>query len=412
MVYLIHYLKPSVMLKILLISFISFLLFSCSEEDPSNLGEELASQLLIIDTHIDVPYRLLEQHESGQEIDDISKMTTGNFDFTKAKSGGLNVPFFSIYLPAETEEDGSAYKVANSLIDMVQDIVTLNPDKFTLIKSTDDVLSLNIRETVGLVLGMENGAPIQGDLSRVQLFYDRGIRYITLTHSKTNHISDSSYDENIQWGGLSDFGKQLIKEMNLVGVMVDISHVNDDAFYQAIQISNTPVIASHSSLRYFTPGFERNVDDDMLKALAKKGGVIHINFGSSFVSKAPSLYFDQMKDYLNNHFLDIESVSKEEIDKAREEFMESYPFPYANVSIVADHIDRAVNLVGIDHVGLGSDFDGVGDSLPEGLKDVSMYPNLINELLTRGYTKEDLKKILSGNLLRVWKQVESYARNN
>ena len=194
--------------------------------------------------------------------------------------------------------------------------------------------------------------------------------------------------------------------------MVDISHVNDDAFYQAIQISNTPVIASHSSLRYFTPGFERNVDDDMLKALAKKGGVIHINFGSSFVSKAPSLYFDQMKDFLNNHFLDIESVSKEEIDKAREEFMESNPFPYANVSIVADHIDRAVNLVGIDHVGLGSDFDGVGDSLPEGLKDVSMYPNLINELLTRGYTKEDLKKILSGNLLRVWKQVESYARNN
>jgi len=291
------------MLKILPISFISFLLFSCSEEDPSNLGEELASQLLIIDTHIDVPYRLLEQHESGQEIDDISKMTTGNFDFTKAKSGGLNVPFFSIYLPAETEEDGSAYKVANSLIDMVQDIVTLNPDKFTLIKSTDDVFSLNIRETVGLVLGMENGAPIQGDLSRVQLFYDRGIRYITLTHSKTNHISDSSYDENIQWGGLSDFGKQLIKEMNLVGVMVDISHVNDDAFYQAIQISNTPVIASHSSLRYFTPGFERNVDDNMLKALAKKGGVIHINFGSSFVSKAPSLYFDQMKDYLNNHFL-------------------------------------------------------------------------------------------------------------
>ena len=144
------------MLKILPIIFISFLLFSCSEEDPSNLGEELASQLLIIDTHIDVPYRLLEQHQSGQEIDDISKMTTGNFDFTKAKSGGLNIPFFSIYLPAETEEDGSAYKVVNSLIDMVQDIVTLNPDKFTLIKSTDDVLSLNMKETVGFVLGMEN----------------------------------------------------------------------------------------------------------------------------------------------------------------------------------------------------------------------------------------------------------------
>ena len=259
---------------------------------------------------------------------------------------------------------------------------------------------------------MENGAPIESELLRVQFFYDRGIRYITLTHSKTNHISDSSYDENIQWGGLSDFGRQLIREMNLVGVMVDISHVNDEAFYQAIETSNTPVIASHSSLRHFTPGFERNVNDDMLKTLAKKGGVIQINFGSSFVSEAPGLYFDQMKDYLSKHVLDIENAPKEDVDNAREEFMENNPFPFASVSIVADHIDRVVNLVGVDHVGLGSDFDGVGDSLPEGLKDVSMYPNLINELISRGYSKEDLKKILSGNLLRVWKQVESYARDN
>jgi membrane dipeptidase len=368
--------------------------------------------MLIVDTHIDAPYRLWEQHQSGQEIDDISKITTGNFDFTKAKSGGLNVPFFSIYLPAETEEDGSAYEVANNLIDMVEDIVTLSPDKFTLIKSTDDISSLDIKNTLGVVLGMENGAPIEGDLSRVQFFYDRGIRYITLTHSKTNHISDSSYDENIQWGGLSDFGKQLIEEMNSVGIMVDISHVNDDAFYQAIEISNTPVIASHSSLRHFTPGFERNVDDEMLKALAKKGGVIQINFGSSFISEAPGLYFDKIKKYINDQVIDLKNASKEDIDKVRAEFMSNNPFPYANVSLVADHIDRVVVLVGIDHVGLGSDFDGVGDSLPEGLKDVSMYPNLIKELLNRGYKKEDIRKILSGNLLRVWKQVESYAREN
>ena len=400
------------MIRILTTTFILFLLLGCTQEDPEDLGKELASQMLIIDTHIDVPYRLLEQHQSGREIDDISKLTTGDFDFIKAKKGGLNLPFFSIYLPAETEEDGTAYKVANSLIDMVEDIVTLNPDKFTLIGSTDSALSLNKKNNIGLVLGMENGAPIESDLSRVQFFYDRGIRYITLTHSKTNHISDSSYDENIQWGGLSDFGRQLIREMNLVGVMVDISHVNDEAFYQAIEVSNTPVIASHSSLRHFTPGFERNVNDDMLKTLAKKGGVIQINFGSSFLSEAPGLYFDQMKDYLSKHVLDIENAPKEDVDNAREEFMENNPFPFASVSIVADHIDRVVNLVGVDHVGLGSDFDGVGDSLPEGLKDVSMYPNLINELISRGYSKEDLKKILSGNLLRVWKQVESYARDN
>ena len=400
------------MIRILYVSLVLCFLISCTKTDPPDLSEQIALEMLIVDTHIDAPYRLWEQHQSGQEIDDISKMTTGNFDFTKAKSGGLNVPFFSIYLPAETEEDGSAYEVANNLIDMVEDIITLSPDKFTLIKSIDDISSLDIKNTLGVVLGMENGAPIEGDLSRVQFFYDRGIRYITLTHSKTNHISDSSYDENIQWGGLSDFGKQLIEEMNSVGIMVDISHVNDDAFYQAIEISNTPVIASHSSLRHFTPGFERNVDDEMLKALAKKGGVIQINFGSSFITEAPGLYFDKIKKYINDQVIDLKNASKEDIDKVRAEFMSNNPFPYANVSLVADHIDRVVFLVGIDHVGLGSDFDGVGDSLPEGLKDVSMYPNLIKELLNRGYKKEDIRKILSGNLLRVWKQVESYAREN
>ena len=400
------------MIRFLYVSLFLCFLISCTKTDPPNLSEQIALEMLIVDTHIDAPYRLWEQHQSGQEIDDISKMTTGNFDFTKAKSGGLNVPFFSIYLPAETEEDGSAYEVANNLIDMVEDIITLSPDKFTLIKSTDDISSLDIKNTLGVVLGMENGAPIEGNLSRVQFFYDRGIRYITLTHSKTNHISDSSYDENIQWGGLSDFGKQLIEEMNSVGIMVDISHVNDDAFYQAIEISNTPVIASHSSLRHFTPGFERNVDDEMLKALAKKGGVIQINFGSSFITEAPGLYFDKIKKYINDQVIDLKNASKEDIDKVRAEFMSKNPFPYANVSLVADHIDRVVVLVGIDHVGLGSDFDGVGDSLPEGLKDVSMYPNLIKELLNRGYKKEDIRKILSGNLLRVWKQVESYAREN
>ena len=400
------------MIRILTTSFVLFLMLGCTQETPDDLGKELASEMLIIDTHIDVPYRLLEQHQSGQEIDDISELTKGDFDFVKAKKGGLNLPFFSIYLPAETEEDGTAYEVANSLIDMVEDIVTLNPDKFTLIGSTESALSLNKKNNIGLVLGMENGAPIDSDLSRVKFFYDRGIRYITLTHSKTNHISDSSYDENIQWGGLSDFGRQLIREMNLVGMMVDISHVNDAAFYQAIETSNTPAIASHSSLRHFTPGFERNVNDDMLRKLAKKGGIIQINFGSSFVSEAPGLYFDQMKDYLNKHILDVENAPKGEVDNAREEFMKNNPFPFASVSIVADHIDRVVNLVGVDHVGLGSDFDGVGDSLPEGLKDVSMYPNLINELISRGYSNEDLQKILSGNLLRVWKQVESYARDN
>ena len=303
--------------------------------------------------------------------------------------------------------------MANDLIDMVEDIVTLYPEKFLLIKSVDDLSSLTNKNIVGIALGMENGAPIQGDLSRVEYYYDRGIRYITLTHSKTNHISDSSYDENIQWHGLSEFGKTLIEEMNKVGLMIDISHVNDEAFYQAIELSQVPVIASHSSLRHFTPGFERNVDDVMLNKLAEKGGVLQINFGSSFISQRPRDYMDLMNNFLELKFgQSREGISEEVINEARKEFFSKNKYPYATLDEVLDHFDRVINLVGVDHVGIGSDYDGVGDTLPIGLKDVSSYPSLIEGFLERGYSREDIDKILGGNLIRVWKEVEEYANRN
>ena len=358
------------------------MLISCSEEIEKISSEDLAKKLTIVDMHIDTPYRLWRQNLNGDEIDDISKRTLkGDFDYPRAVSGGLNVPFFSIYTPASTQIDSTSHEMAVSLISMIEDIVTLHSDKFFIVKSTSDIELLD-RERLGIAFGMENGAPIEGDLSRVQFYHDKGIRYITLTHSKSNHISDSSYDENHQWqGGLSSFGKELIREMNKVGIMVDISHVSDKAFYESIEISEVPVIASHSSLRHFTPGFERNVSDDMLIKLASKGGVISINFGSSFLTK-------KALEYRRNR---------------------EGPYPFADVTDVVDHIDRVVNLVGIDHVGIGSDYDGVGDTLPSNLKDVSTFPNLISELLTRGYTEEDIEKILSGNIIRVWKEVEDFA---
>ena len=358
------------------------MLISCSEEIEKISSEDLAKKLTIVDMHIDTPYRLWRQNLNGDEIDDISKRTLkGDFDYPRAVSGGLNVPFFSIYTPASTQLDSTSHKMAVSLISMIEDIVTLHSDKFFIVKSTNDIELLD-RERLGIAFGMENGAPIEGDLSRVQFYHDKGIRYITLTHSKSNHISDSSYDENYQWeGGLSSFGKELIREMNKVGIMVDISHVSDKAFYESIEISEVPVIASHSSLRHFTPGFERNVSDDMLIKLASKGGVISINFGSSFLT-------NKALEYRRNR---------------------EGPYPFADVTDVVDHIDRVVNLVGIDHVGIGSDYDGVGDTLPSNLKDVSTFPNLISELLTRGYTEEDIEKILSGNIIRVWKEVEDFA---
>ena len=400
-------------MKHLFIIFLFLILQSCSESKISLNADEIAQDSLILDSHIDVPYRLWSQHLEGLEIDDISGPTNGDFDFIRARKGGLNVPFFSIYLPASTEEDGTSHKMANDLIDMVEDIVTLYPEKFLLIKSVDDLSSLTNKNIVGIALGMENGAPIQGDLSRVEYYYDRGIRYITLTHSKTNHISDSSYDENIQWHGLSEFGKTLIEEMNRVGLMIDISHVNDEAFYQAIELSQVPVIASHSSLRHFTPGFERNVDDVMLNKLAEKGGVLQINFGSSFISQRPRDYMDLMNNFLELKFgQSKEGVSEEVINEARKEFFSKNKYPYATLDEVLDHFDRVVNLVGIDHVGIGSDYDGVGDTLPIGLKDVSSYPSLIEGFLERGYSREDIDKILGGNLIRVWKEVEEYANRN
>ena len=400
-------------MKHLFVIFLFLILQPCSESKISLNADEIAQDSLILDSHIDVPYRLWSQHLGGLEIDDISGPTNGDFDFIRARKGGLNVPFFSIYLPASTEEDGTSHKMANDLIDMVEDIVTLYPEKFLLIKSVDDLSSLTNKNIVGIALGMENGAPIQGDLSRVEYYYDRGIRYITLTHSKTNHISDSSYDENIQWHGLSEFGKTLIEEMNRVGLMIDISHVNDEAFYQAIELSQVPVIASHSSLRHFTPGFERNVDDAMLNKLAEKGGVLQINFGSSFISQRPRDYMDLMNNFLELKFgQSREGVSEEVINEARKEFFSKNKYPYATLDEVLDHFDRVINLVGVDHVGIGSDYDGVGDTLPIGLKDVSSYPSLIEGFLERGYSREDIDKILGGNLIRVWKEVEEYANRN
>ena len=400
-------------MKHLFVIFLFLILQSCSESKISLNADEIAQDSLILDSHIDVPYRLWSQHLEGLEIDDISGPTNGDFDFIRARKGGLNVPFFSIYLPASTEEDGTSHKMANDLIDMVEDIVTLYPEKFFLIKSVDDLSSLTNKNIVGIALGMENGAPIQGDLSRVEYYYDRGIRYITLTHSKTNHISDSSYDENIQWHGLSEFGKTLIEEMNKVGLMIDISHVNDEAFYQAIELSQVPVIASHSSLRHFTPGFERNVDDAMLNKLAEKGGVLQINFGSNFISQRPRDYMDLMNNFLELKFgQSREGISEEVINEARKEFFSKNKYPYATLDEVLDHFDRVVNLVGVDHVGIGSDYDGVGDTLPIGLKDVSSYPSLIEGFLERGYSREDIDKILGGNLIRVWKEVEEYANRN
>ena len=372
-------------------------------------AEMLAHEYLLTDGHIDVPYRLEE------EPADVSQATEGgDFDYPRAKKGGLDIPFMSIYIPAERQMDaeGGAKELADKLIDGMDALSTDHPDKFTKVTNTTEAEVAFSEGKIGIAMGLENGAPIEGDLANLQHFYDRGIRYITLTHSKNNHISDSSYEppDNRKWDGLSPFGEEVVAKMNELGVMVDISHVSDAAFWDVMEITRAPAIASHSSCRHFTPNFERNMSDEMIVALAENGGVIQINFGSSFLTAEAQQHstgrWAALRAYAEENGL---QRGDEELTAYGEQYMKDNPFPYATLDDVVAHIDHVVQLVGVDHVGLGSDFDGVGDSLPTGLKSVADYPNLVAALLDKGYSDEDIEKILGGNVMRVWREVERVA---
>jgi len=401
---------------------LSILVLSCQQKsvvpegyDPGIYEQALkiAQSTIILDGHVDVPYRLVEQ----EKMDDISQATeVGDFDYPRAKQGGLNVPFMSIYIPADHQKEaGASKKHAEKLIAMMDSIVATNWDKFAPAITPDDVKRNFEKGLISFPYGMENGSAIEDDLSNVEYFYKKGIRYITLTHGKKNLICDSSFDpDNKDWNGLSPFGRKVVAEMNRLGIMVDLSHVSDSTFYQVLRESKVPPICSHSSCRHFTPGMERNVGDDMLKALGEKGGVIQINFGSFFLTQeANEKGLAQWNHRLK--FMGDNSITDQN-DPRLEEEMKKYdranPFPYASIENVVDHIAHVIEVTGIDHVGLGSDFDGVGDTLPVGLKSVADYPNLIYHLLKRGYSEEDIKKILSGNVLRVWQQVIDYANQS
>ena len=397
--------------KSTLIIILSLMLTNCTNNDDKlkARANELAQKFIITDGHIDLPWRL---HKNGYE--DISIRTPGgDFDYVRAKQGGLDAPFMSIYVPATYQVTGGAKEMALELMNSVKRITTDHPDKFEMAYSISDVERIFNEGKIALPMGMENGAPIEGDLDNIQFFFDEGIRYITLTHSEDNDICDSSYNLGERTHkGLSDFGKEVVLEMNRVGIMVDISHVSDDAFYQIMDVTQVPAIASHSSARHFTPGFERNMSDDMIKRLAENGGVIQINFGSSFVTQ-------ESQDKRKKNSEDVSVFAKEnnlESDDPRvKEFAKKVAIDnpvFCDVTDVADHFDHVVKLVGIDHVAFGSDYDGVGDTLPYGLKDASTFPNLIYHLLKRGYSEEDIEKICYKNIWRVWKATEEFAKLN
>lgn len=387
---------------------------SLPDEKLKKVADSLAQAYILADGHVDLPYRLqVKKFRLEREYMSIPISTTeGDFDFERAKKGGLDAPFMSIYIPSRYQlKDDSGKALADSLINMIDGIIAAHPDKFGK-GSTPQAIEENTKAgKVSLPMGMENAAPVGKDLANVKYFYDRGIRYMTLTHGKDNQISDSSYDTLSTWNGLSPFGEQVVREMNRVGIMVDISHVSDSAFFDVVKLTSVPVIASHSSCRYFTPGFQRNMADTMLTALKTNGGVIMINFGASFLDSV-SRTNSKLLDSLEKILIEKKLTSRDEAAQPIiDQFVKNHNELYSDVERVADHIDHVKNLIGIDHIGIGSDYDGVGDSLPIGLKDVSQYPNLIFVLLKRGYSPDDIEKICSKNVFRVWNEVIRQASN-
>lgn len=385
-----------------------------TDEERLKAATQIAQSTIMVDGHVDLPYRMkVGGFTLQREILDVSVQTPdGNFDYPRAKEGGLDAPFMSIYIPAGNQKiPGASKALADSLIQMTERLATTFPDKFAMAYSPADIEVNFAKGLISLPMGMENGAGIEDDLANVEYFHKRGIRYITLTHGTDNLIGDASYDTTGTYGGLSEFGEKVVAEMNRVGIMVDLSHVSDNTFRDALAISKVPVIASHSSVRKFTPGFERNMSDELIQAMAKNGGVMMINFGGSFIDSAYAAGGAKVREHIVN-WLAENNLNRR--DSAAQVYINEYAAannPFPTVQKVADHIDHVKNLVGIDYVGLGSDFDGVGDSLPTGLKDVSMFPNLIAELLKRGYSKEDIEKICYKNVFRVWKAVEDFSAN-
>jgi membrane dipeptidase len=368
----------------------------------------LSENIFLIDTHIDLPEWVFDDEYN------ISNPTgRAQMEYPLAMEGGLNAAFFAVYTPPSLEGTERAKPRADTIIGRIHRVAEKYPDHFRLAFSSSDVLKIKDNKVIMIAIGMENGSPIDSSMDNLKDFYDKGVRYITLCHYKWNHICDSANDPERMWNGLSPFGEEVVKEMNKLGIMIDVSHVSDSTFYDVIRLSKAPIIASHSSSRFFTPGNERNMSDEMIRMLAEKGGVIQLNFWdmllSAEVARQKEAQEFEIRKYLQENNIDPASQNGREYTR---KFRKDNPVKQAEVSDLVDHIDHVVKLVGVDYVGLGSDFEGVGDnSLPSGLENVSKYPNIIYELLKRGYSEEDIKKIAGGNLLRVWKRVEEISSN-
>jgi membrane dipeptidase len=367
---------------------------------------------IIVDTHADTPGRFVDENfDLGQDAG------AGYLDFNKIKAGNLGAEFFSIWVEPKNNR-GHEAKRALDMIDSVYEQARRHPDRMMMAFSTEDIQRAHREHKFAALMGVEGGHAVEGDIRILRDFYRLGVRYMTLTWSNTNDIGDSSGDINdntVQHhGGLTPFGREVVSEMNRLGMMVDISHVADSTFYQALELSRAPVIDSHSSSRALTNA-PRNMTDDMLRALAAKNGVAQVNFYCAFVSQK---YRDTMNQLAAAHDPDLEreqalfmkpntAENLKQLAEAKTKLQSKLPRP--PLSDLIDHIDHMVKVAGIDHVGLGSDFDGI-DCSPQGIDSAADLPKITEALYQRGYSASDLDKILGGNLLRVFADVEKVSR--
>jgi membrane dipeptidase len=368
-------------------------------QDDMARARRISAEAIGIDSHIDTIQHVLTDH-----VDLAKRLSNGHVDFPRLREGGTHAPFFALWVPVYYK-GAEAVRRTLDLRDAMQSVLDAHPDQIELATGAADIERIVKSKKIAAFLAIEGGHQIDDDLAVLRMYYRMGIRAMTLTHFKNNNWADSSTDKPAH-NGLTPFGKDVVREMNRLGMLVDVSHVSDKTFYDAIAVSTKPVIVSHSSSRALSD-IPRNVTDDMLRALAKNGGVIGINFGEGFISQkdvaalhaaitsnssAPDLTGKALDDYA---------------DKEYRKDLADMKTGLATISDVVDHVDHIVKIAGIDHVGIGSDFDGI-TSPPKGLADISKMPSLVAALLKRGYSEPDVKKILGGNYLRVIREVTGH----
>ncbi len=353
--------------------------------------------MFVLDSHVDTPSVLQEGLSLGE------RNSQTHIDFVRAKEGGVDGMFFAIYTPPTMDAD-SATVHALKLISLTYDAVDRCKDQAAIAVTVEDALENQRKGLISVFLGMENGLPVQDSLANLHLFHSLGIRYLTLCHNAHNQLCDSAAPSFSKWGGLSPWGREVVKECNRSGILLDCSHASDDTFYNLLEVSEKPIVASHSSCRALCP-HKRNMTDQMIKDLSSAGGVIQINFYPCFIDP----------DFKNDKFVALcdEYEKYQELYRAdlyNEVYRDRYNelrsqlniFPAPSVEKVVEHIDHAVQLVGASHVGLGSDFDGI-EVAPEGLRDIGSYPAIAAALRSRGYSETDIEGIMGGNFLRLLK---------